>query len=459
MTAYRPGNVLIVGSTRSGKSKAEESAVLAAAEDQAAIVIADPHRDSLAAGCFRQLVARGYQRQIIFDQVSELSVAPGYQFLRPSLAPDVARRYSENDQAARDFMDVLCRRRELKSIATAPLTEEWIYHATRLLLSQDRERPAYEIVYAFRPGHPILHELLDGSSDADAYQRFHDVETGAIKRGEYASAQRLAEGTCGAPAFMARCGTTFNLPGFLDAGGFLLLEGGTRGISADALLTVLGAVILLVISYVRSRPVNRRRVLLVLDEASNANLLSAGGAEVRAAAELQKNLLDMHVLVQSPNFPSAEVDELIFTNCVRHHWHFQANDAVARRGAADLGHPQYRDRLRELAPGERLVKDHGSIYFEYVPLLEDPWVFPGLSEAKAAQALTEIRARPEYQTASCIAQKFQRGTRVTKRSSTAPADTSACQDISSSISPAQRLATGGSKRSSKGDSSAKSGTS
>lgn len=455
---YSAGNLLVVGSTRSGKSKAEEVAVLAAAAEQVAVIVIDPHSRSLAAGCFQQLVSHGFQRRIIYDQLSCLSAVPGYRFLRSSSAPDLARRFSENDQAAREFMDLLCRRREVKSIATAPLTEEWIYHAIMLLLLQEQERPAHQIVYAFRPRHPIFREFLDGCTDEDTFQRFHDLETGAIKRGDYGAAQRLAEGSCGSPAFIARCGTNFDLDRFADEGGILLLEGGVKGISEDALRTVLGAVILLVINYVRRRPFSRRRVLLVLDEATNANLLSASGFEVRAAAELQKELLDIHILVQSPNFPSAEVDELVFTNCVRHHWHFQANDAVARRAAADLGDPEYRARIRDLRPGERFVKDHGTVYFEYVPLLDDPWVFPGLSDAKAAEALAQIRTRPEYQTKSCIAQKFQRGTRVTKPSSISPADTSASPDTSSPISPAQRLATGGSRGSSAAGNSGKSGT-
>ena len=82
-------------------------------------------------------------------------------------------------------------------------------------------------------------------------------------------------------------------------------------------------------------------MLLILDEATNANLVGAAGHEVRALAECQKMGLDIHVLVQSLNFPSSYV-----------------TDDDLRQGPKQFADPQaWAERLVELAL-ERGSKDN-----------------------------------------------------------------------------------------------------
>src|SRR5207244_3204885 len=126
---------------------------------------------------------------------------------------------------------------------------------------------------------------------------------------------------------------------FLGNCGILLVQGGA--ISQPVMQTILGSIILQTIQFVRSRPSPVPRVLLVLDEATNANLVGAAGHEVRALAECQKMGLDIHILVQSLNFPSAYVTDGVLTNCTRHEWYYAANAAVARKAAEDLGDTDY----------------------------------------------------------------------------------------------------------------------
>jgi hypothetical protein len=59
-------NILLCGSTRSGKSMAEARRLLDAADEGAALVVIDPHRDSLAARLLEHLVARGHEKRILF---------------------------------------------------------------------------------------------------------------------------------------------------------------------------------------------------------------------------------------------------------------------------------------------------------------------------------------------------------------------------------------------------------
>ena len=195
------------------------------------------------------------------------------------------------------------------------------------------------------------------------------------------------------------------LHSFLDHRGVLIIEGG-GSVSDDAQRIVMGAIIIQTLRYIRSRPKPEPPVILVLDEATNANLIGASGYEVRAVAETQKMGLALHTLVQSLNFPSTEITDGMLTNCLRHEWFFAANEAIVRKAASDLGSKEYEAGIRSLKPGQRYVKDRDRVFREYVPLLEDPWGFPGLARKKAQRALEEIKKRPEYRTPHLLPGQF-----------------------------------------------------
>jgi hypothetical protein len=251
---------------------------------------------------------------------------------------------------------------------------------------------------------------------------------------------------CDAPAFIARCGTAFDIGRFLNSCGILLVQGGA--ISQPVLQTIMGSIILQTIQYVRSRRYPSPRVLLVLDEATNANLVGAAGHEVRALAECQKMGLDIHILVQSLNFPSAYVTDGVLTNCTRHEWFYAANAAVARKAAEDLGDSELEGAIRQLRLGQRYTKERNIVNFETVPPLANPWVFSQLAARKVYKAISQIRKRPEYGGDD----ECPPGATATPPSSNSPPGVSAACDTSSVSSPAKRRRTGGSKSSKgKGD--------
>jgi hypothetical protein len=408
---HRPGNTLCVGSTRSGKSYGEVHRVIDAAADRdVAIVGIDPHRNSLVWSSFEHLVARGHESRIILDQLGYFDKVPGFRFLKQSTARNPLRRASENQQTAHEFTDVLCRRGNIASLANSPLKEEWVHKAVMFALEQNRERPGSDLQYAFKVGHPKFNSLVRGCTNDDLRFDFEQIASGTIKRGQYVAAERLIAGVCGSPAFVARCGTALNLESFLDGAGILLVEGSSDGISIDAMQTIMGALVLRVINYVRRRSKSTPRVLLVLDEATNAQLIT--GHEVRAMAELQKKGLDCHVLVQLLDFPSAKITEGVLSNAVRHEWYYNANQTVIRRALEDLGLRPPKDadgkhvddassHMRSPEVGERWVKYRGKtrerVWRERVPELRNPWIFPRLARKRAWQALARIRKRPEFQ--------------------------------------------------------------
>lgn len=442
------GNKLTVGSTQSGKSYSEVHDILAAAADgRSAIVVIDPHACSLARNSLQHLVARGHQARIIWDQLDEVRRTPKYRFLLRSTATYDVERIRENYQSAELFTELLCRRRETQSLTTSPLLEEWTMKAILLSLHQPHEYPASDLRFAFRVGHPRFMQLVRDCQHREIQYDFQQVAAGAIKSGQFQSAARLINAVCDAPAFQVRCGNAFHLPSFLDQAGILLVEGGP--VSQPILQTILGSIILQTIQYVRGRGTSQPRVLLVLDEATNANLVGAAGHEVRALAECQKMGLDVHVLVQSLNFPSPYVTDGVLTNCTRHEWFYAANPAVARKAADDLGDPELAATIRSLKVGQRYIKERDRVFLDRVPSLPNLWIWPELAARKMQQAIAAIRQRPEYgDDDSCPP-----GTTETKPSSNLPPDTSAAPDTSSATSPVRRLRTGGSRRSKNKDES------
>ena len=435
----------MVGSTQSGKSYSEIHELLEAADSgEVAIVCIDPHPRSLAWNALQQLIARGHTNRVIWDSLDELENTPKYQFLTPSRARNALVRAKENHQQAEQFAKLLCRRRDQQSLASSPMTEEWTLKAAMLVLNQPHDHAASKVRFALMPDHHEFKRLHSMCSDPETLYDFDKVASGEIRPSQYAAAKRLIDAVCGAPSFVARCGTAFNLPAFFEKCGILLIQGGNVG--QLVMQAVMGSVILQAINYARTRFRPFPRLLIAADEATNANLVGAAGHETRALAELQKAGLDFHVLVQSLNFPSAFITDGVLTNCIRHEWFYAANPAVARKAAEDLGDPELVGSIRKLKVGERWVKDRYGVRFEKVPEVENPWVFPELAEIKTCRAITEIYHRPEYG-GNDECPPSPNGEIVTPRSPNEPPVTFVQPDITSNYSPAKSLRTRGSTNS------------
>ncbi len=438
---YRQGNKLVTGSTQSGKSWSEIPCICEAAEAGLGVCVLDPHEKSLAWNTLGHLIAEGHKNRIIWDNLGELERTPMFRFLSRSQSKNPIVRLKEHHQQAEQFGELLTRRRDQQSLATSPQTEEWVLKATLLLLNQPHSYPASDLRFALQPGHPKFERLLRECSDPDVTFEFDRVASREIKPGQYVAARRLIEGVCGSPTFIVRCGTSFDLGSFFDNGGILLVEGGN--VSQPVLQTILGSICMQVIQHVRTRS-RKGRILLVLDEAVNANLVGAAGHEVRALAECQKMGLDMHILVQAPTFPNSQIVNDVFTNCKRHEWFYAASAAVERKGMEDLGDTELSPPLRRLGVRERWVKDCDEVYHDCAPLLETPWIYPELTDRKVRRAIEEIRQRREYGEAICSSSI---GSSETEASTSSQPDTSVPPVTSSDSSPAKRRRIGVSKNS------------
>jgi hypothetical protein len=397
-------NTLCIGSTRSGKSVSQIEAVVKAADaNNTAIVVLDPHGDSLAWPLLTHLVARGHKHRIRFDRFSNFKRVLDWQFLTPSTARSSVERHAENTETIGAFTNILLRRSGSDSLASAPLKEEWVNNACWLYIHQDTPPGEDKLVYAFEPDTKEFKSLLENCTDEEALRPFRKLADGKIRANDVSSARRLFRGVCKSPAFAVRCGQgRFKLEPFLNNKGILLVEGASKGnVSYDAMRTMFGAISLRVIRYARIRQRAYPRTLLLMDEATNAGLVT--DYEVQAMAECQKMGLDITVLVQLLDFPNSDITKGVLANCLRHEWFYNSSADVLRAAAADLGKSEHSDRadeIRHFIVGQRYVKERHRVWRDRAKLLPDPWGLPGLSEQKTQQALTEIYQSEDYVTVS-----------------------------------------------------------
>lgn len=404
----RTQNVLIVGSPGGGKSC---SAIARISESpyEAAVVL-DPHSHSLADGVLK-LVDRPYT---LFDNLSDLRHPLGYSLLTPSTLPGEEGLVENLNQSA-GFVDLLMKRRAgvalaAPSLTSTPLTEEWVLGGTDLFLCQGVRKPIRMLPCVFEPQSREFQELVRDCTREDLQEKFAALArlTPGGQQNKVGPAARLVNGLFRHPAFVRRAEAGFDLGGFLQRSGLLVIERG-EDIDDDAMRVLFGTVIQMVIRHVRRRPRPYPTIRIYIDEATNAGLI--GGTELRAMAEMRKYGLFFTVIVQNLDFPCPP--ERVFQLCNRHEYFRCSNADLARKAAIDLIGGLDRDdedersraeRVADLADdimalrtGRRWVREEGRSREEYVELPENPWPdWPGFRDAKHQEKLTWIYSQPEY---------------------------------------------------------------
>lgn len=361
-------HTFVCGATRSGKSEAELVRLVSLARrGDCAIVLLDPP-GTLARKFLLHLDLLGLTGRVLYDQLADTDRVPGYDWFPPSTNPEPLQREAENDERIRLFADVLLRRRGTQGTATTPLIEETLLAALKLYVHQATPVPLPWLADAFDPLSERRAHLLRNCTEPELKRKLHDL--GALspttRRTETAPAERVFRAVLQSPAFRVRSGNaTFDIDDLLDSRGILVLDGSSRGnLSRDAMSVMMGAVILRVIEHCRTGAANR--VVLVLDEAANANLL--GLHESQALAEAGKWGLEVHVLVQDPlTFGPPEVRSAVLQNTGRHEWFRQGSTEAARIAAEDVAIPQLdplrvhhsEERIRTVDAGFDRVTTHG----------------------------------------------------------------------------------------------------
>jgi hypothetical protein len=375
---HRPTDIrhtFVCGATRSGKSEAELARLVPLARrNNCAIVLLDPP-GTLARKFLLHLHRIGQASRVLYDRLSDTDRVPGYEWLLPSNNADPLQREAENDERVREFASILLRRRGIQDAAARPLIEETVLAALRLFVAQASPVSLPWAADAFDVWSKARAHMLANCTEPSVVRKFHELAalSPTLRRTETAPAERILRGVLGSPAFRVRSSgvATFDLPRLLDARGIVILDGGSSGnLSRDAASVMMGAVILRVIQHCRTGAACR--IVLVLDEAANANLI--GLYESQALAEAGKWGLEFHILVQDPfGFPSPEIRSNVLQNCWRHEWFRQGSSDAARLAAEDVAipvldplrvhHTEYRTRTAD-AGYERVRIESGSESFD-----------------------------------------------------------------------------------------------
>lgn len=308
-----------------------------ARQHDCAIVLLDPP-GTLAEKLLLHLDWLGLTQRVLYDRLADSDKVLGYEWLARSQHPDPWQAEAENEERLREFAAVLLRRRDIQDPAGTPVIEEGVLAALRLYLYQPMPVPLLWLAEVFTPGSATSKHLLRHCTEPELVRNFHEYHRLSVtaRRREVSPAERVLRSVCGSPAFRLRSqGATFDIAGFLDQQGILLLDGSSRGnLSRDAASVMMGAVVLRVIRHCRTG--SRNKVVLVLDEAANAGLL--GLHEAQAMGEALKWGLAMHVLVQDPiTLPSAIRSNVLQNS--DHHWFRQGSPEAARLAAEDIATP------------------------------------------------------------------------------------------------------------------------
>jgi hypothetical protein len=333
-------HIFVCGATRSGKSEAELSRLVPLAKaNDCAIVLLDPP-GTLASKLLLHLDACGLTRRVIYDRLADTDRVPGYDWLAQSAHPDSLQREAENDERIREFAAILLHRRGMQDTAKTPLIEEGLLAALRLYLHQRTPVPLFWLADIFTPGSDARKHLLANCTEPSVVRKFqmYAALSPTARRNDTAPAERILRAVCESPSFRVRSGgATVYLDRFLDDNGILILDGSSWGnLSRDAASIMMGAIALRVMQHCRIG--SKSKVVLVLDEAVNANLV--GLRESQAIAEAAKWGLEFHVIVQDPfNFPNEEIRNNVLQNCGRHEWFRQGSPAAARLASEDIGTP------------------------------------------------------------------------------------------------------------------------
>lgn len=422
-------NFLDCGATRQGKTLAAARRIVESTDEAA--VICDPHELSLA----RSILIHG-TGEMLYERLSHVEHALGFELLVPSIHPDPMTRHLENQRRAEGFVAILIRRRDADGMAGTPLMEEWILAAIMVFLHQAKPKPLSLLPSVFLPGTDEFSAFVRDCTLPEFRYKFLQLERLSPRalRAEVGSAARLMNGVFRSPAFVARSHGGFDLGAFLERRGKLLLEAGDVG--EDTTRIIMGAVILLVIDYAKHRASKAVPIRITIDEANNAALV--GRPELKGLAETAKSGLYWSFLVQNLDFPGGA--DAVLQNCLVHHWYGSPFHDLARKAAVDVlpGLPRTdasrAERIEDLTheimtlkPGWRWTRDADGSRKEYVPLLEHPVPDWGnLREDKLQEKLCQIYAHRAY------------GVRAMPSFTTSSPDTPPLSPTSPSYSPAER---------------------
>ncbi|MDB5344281.1 MAG: hypothetical protein JWP89_2658 [Schlesneria sp.] len=357
-------HVVFSGVTRHGKTKAciKTNLPRMRMRDGPAFVWIDPPGTGVeeAQG---HLVRYGIP--FLADTLHETGTTLGYDFFSPSQNPDSEQREAENREAVFEAIAVAIRSRGLTSVEGNPIIRQGLQDAFSILINQKTAVPFTILRNCFVKESDNFQYLVEHCTDPQTYLKFMYYGGLSAKDREYhcGPAERIIQAICDCPQFKRRCVPTFDLAEFLNEGGKLFIDGRSVGnLSRPDSSLLMGQIILTVIRLARSGKL-KRRVVLIIDEGKNADLIDLN--LVRAMAEAGKWGLEIQVLIQNPLFKDMNITDELFQNANTRFLFKHTNPASAQFVAEMIGYPKL-DPLVIRKTEYRTVQRHDGFDLEQV---------------------------------------------------------------------------------------------
>ena len=160
-------SMLGIGSPGGGKSFVAAVDVL---NFPGTAVVMDPAHDSIA-----DIVLRFAEGNVLYDRLSDIKHALGYELLKPSAHRDLEEKAKQNHMRARLFVEIMMRRRG-GDIKNSPLIEEFVSALLLLFLFQARPKPLRILPYGFVPDSDEFRALVRDCTLPEIRAKFKELE-------------------------------------------------------------------------------------------------------------------------------------------------------------------------------------------------------------------------------------------------------------------------------------------
>ena len=279
-----------------------------------------------------------------------------------------------------------------ETLANTPLIEMAAIVALLCYLQQSRPFPFRLLYKLFDPTSRLYARAVANCTNKEIrriVQGWAKLSPSA-QRYELGGAERMFRTVLRSPAFALRCDGTFSAPDFLnhDDGGHILMEGGDG--SKEARRVMLGAIVHHIIEQARRGAFQRagglipRRVPSILwkDRYRRPQGIAAlqSGHNVHLPIALERAEMREDT---TQNVDRWEIHRCNSPETVR----FFAN-MIAPLLADQPDTAEIQRQIQTLQPWERFVRER-TAWKEYVPLLEEPYPWQGLTEKRTWEAVKE----------------------------------------------------------------------
>lgn len=299
--------------------------------DRAAQVWIDPH-GQMVTQVAEHCVHRGLHLtgHFLHDQLFETSNVIGSNFLEASTHPDPEQREAFDRQAISEAIAVCVQAEGKTDLMKNPVIRTGLSDAFNLLIRQKTPISPVLLRNAFVGDSEDHHVLCQNCTREGLAKTFRKYGRMSNRDWEFncGPAHRRLEMLFGSPQFRKRCIATHDFCNFLNDGGIYVVDGTSIGnLSREDARLLMAMKILQVIWLARSGQLTRK-VVLIIDEGTNAGLIDMNIA--RALAEARKWGIEIQLILQNPiTFAPPEIRESVFQHCTRQFYLKQVNpDAV-----------------------------------------------------------------------------------------------------------------------------------